>query len=330
MVRMQTGAPLCGPPLQRVRRFLEAQGLTPDDDIEYTVSLLDEDGEIAATGSLAHNVLKCIAVKKDIRGEGLSATVVSELVSESFRRGRTHLFLFTKPENEDQFASLGFYPMAKSEDVLMMENRKTGIEDYVKGLSKPERAAKIGTVVVNCNPFTLGHQYLMETASSRVDALHVFVLSEDRSKFPAELRYRLVEEGVRHLPNVYLHKSEDYIISSATFPKYFLKEHAKPDEANGTLDLTLFAERIAKPLGITVRFVGTEPFCQTTSAYNRLMKRVLPRYGIEVAELERKDSISASKVRKLMEEGNTEEIKKLVPETTYRAIVNMLKADQKD
>jgi [citrate (pro-3S)-lyase] ligase len=327
MHEVQTGAPLSGAPLNKTKRFLENQGLSFDDDIEYTVNLLGEDGEIFATGSLAHNVLKCIAVSKELRGEGVSAAVVSELTSESYRRGRTHLFLFTKPLNEEQFASLGFYPMAKTNDVLMMENRKTGIDDYVKGLLKPESAGLIGAVVVNCNPFTLGHRYLMETASSRVDALHVFVLSEDRSKFPADLRFRLVKEGVSDLPNIYLHRSEDYIISSATFPKYFLKDHAKPDEANGTLDLVLFANRIAKPLGITVRFVGTEPFCQTTAAYNRLMKRVLPQYGIEVAELERKDAISASKVRKLMAEGNTEEIRKLVPETTYRAILEMLKAD---
>ncbi|OQB23564.1 MAG: (Citrate (pro-3S)-lyase) ligase [Firmicutes bacterium ADurb.Bin182] len=325
----ETGAPPSGALLNRTKRFLQSQGLRFDDDVEFTVNLLDEDGEIVATGSLAHNVLKCIAVKEGLRGEGTAATIVSELATQSFHLGRTHLFLFTKPENEEQFASLGFYPMAATGDVLMMENRKTGIDDYVKSLKKPEAGGKIGTVVVNCNPFTLGHQYLMETASSRVDALHVFVLSEDRSQFPADLRYRLVLEGVSHLKNVYVHKSGDYIISSATFPTYFLKESVKPDEVNGTLDLTLFAKRIAKPLGITVRFVGTEPFCPTTARYNLLMKKILPRYGIEVVELERKDQISASKVRKLMAEGKLEEIKKLVPETTYRAISDILKAENR-
>jgi [citrate (pro-3S)-lyase] ligase len=316
--------------MKKTIRFLDSQGLAFDDDIEYTVNLLGEDGEITATGSLAHNVLKCIAVSMDLRGEGACASVVSELTAESYRRGRTHLFLFTKPANEGQFASLGFYPMAKTKDVLMMENLRTGIDDYVRGLSKPKNSGLTGAVVVNCNPFTLGHRYLMETASSRVDALHVFVLSEDRSQFPADLRYRLVKEGVSDLPNIYLHRSEDYIISSATFPKYFLKDHARPDEANGTLDLVLFAQRIARPLGVTVRFVGTEPFCRMTAAYNRLMKKVLPQFGIEVAEIERKDAISASKVRKLMEDGNTEEIRKLVPETTYRAILEIMKAEREN
>ena len=87
---------------------------------------------------------------------------------------------------------------------------------------------------------------------------------------------------------------------------------------NADLDIQLFAKRIAPALGITKRFVGTEPFCPVTRAYNERMKQVLPEYGVEVIEIERKDGISASKVRQLLAEGEKDKVRTLVPECTYK------------
>lgn len=181
-----------------------------------------------------------------------------------------------------------------------------------------------GAIVANCNPFTNGHKYLMETAAALVDTLHVFVVSEDASDFPFSLRYEMVKRGTAHIKNLILHQSGDYMISHSTFPTYFIKDMAKAKDVNVELDLTLFGKRIAPALDIKKRFVGTEPYCEVTGAYNEAMKRILPRFGIEVIEIERKGGISASKVREAMKNGDINLIKRLVPGSTYDIIKDMV------
>lgn len=320
MYSMETGAPLNEARLLQVKEFLSASGLTMEDVPDYTVALRDDDGQIAATGSLCGDVVKYVAVADKAQGEGACATVVSELVSYAYRNGNTHLFLFTKPENDRMFSSLGFYELARTKDALMMENKKDGLSDFLKGLERgaTENAA---AVVVNCNPLTNGHLYLLETAAARCSELHVFVVSEDKSEFPASVRYDLVKRGAAHIKNLYVHKGGRYVVSSATFPAYFLKDKNRTEDIKADLDLALFGARIAPFLRIKTRFVGTEPYCAVTNAYNARMKALLPNYGVSVVELERKDGISASAVRRLMQEGNFEAIKVLVPEVTYDYIV---------
>ena len=300
-------------------------GLRYEGGAEFTVFLTDEDGEILGTGSLCGNVLKYIAVDDSLQGEGGAAAIVSRLVSRAYMMGRKKLFLFTKPQNEYMFRSLGFFPLAEVSGAVYMENSRRGLADYLDSLEKGEGVQ--GAIVANCNPFTLGHRYLMETAAELVDTLHVFVVSEDASEFPFELRYEMVKRGTADIKNLILHQSGDYMISHSTFPTYFIKDMAKAKDVNVELDLRLFAERIAPALNISKRFVGTEPFCEVTSAYNEGMKRILPAYGIEVIEIERKDGISASKVRESMKNGDINLIKRLVPATTYDIIKGMIASD---
>ena len=83
----------------------------------------------------------------------------------------------------------------------------------------------------------------------------------------------------------------------------------------------LTQEELAEQLNITRRFVGTEPFCPVTRAYNHAMGRLLPAAGIDFIEIDRleKDgtAISATAVRKLVVGGQWQEIAGLVPEATY-------------
>ena len=297
-------------------------GLRYEGGAEYTVFLTNEDGEVLGTGSLCGSVLKYIAVDESLQGEGGAAAIVSRLVSRAYLLGRKKLFLFTKPQNEYMFRSLGFFPLAEVNGAVYMENSRKGLSDYLDLLEKGEGVQ--GAIVANCNPFTLGHQYLMETAAELVDSLHVFVVSEDASEFPFDLRYEMVKRGTAHIKNLILHQSGDYMISHSTFPTYFIKDAAKAKDVNVELDLTLFGKRIAPALNITKRFVGTEPFCEITSAYNEAMKRILPNFGIEVVEIERKGGISASKVREGMKNGDINLIKRLVPGSTYDIIKDMV------
>lgn len=320
------GYPMKGSKLKKLIDFLSAENLTYDEGIEFTVNFVDSKGKIAATGSLEGKILKCIAVSNTYQGEGLAAKVITSLTSHALSKGYDHLFLFTKPENINIFSDLSFYTIAKTSDVVLMENRKNGISEYVNTL-KPQNTYKdIGAIILNCNPFTNGHLYLIETAAKRCEFLHLFVVSEDKSIFPAHIRYKLVEKGVEHLNNVVVHPTSDYLISSATFPTYFIKDKFKAGNINCLLDLEIFGEYFAKILNINKRFVGTEPFDKVTAEYNSEMKRVLSKYGIEVIEIQRlqanDEAISASLVRKLMVEGDFGKIKTMVPKVTYDFLIS--------
>ncbi|MCG8483760.1 MAG: [citrate (pro-3S)-lyase] ligase [Clostridia bacterium] len=312
---------------KRIQEFLGEQDLLFDNDIEYTVALFDKE-KIIATGSFCQKILKCIAVDQEYKNMGLSNRIVSHLVSEQYQRGNTHLFLYTKPENYTLFSELGFYKISEViSKVVLMENKPNGIKSYLEDISEHKHEGKdIASIVMNCNPFTLGHQYLIEYAAARNDQVNIFAVSEDKSSFPAEVRYELIKEGVKHLPNVVVHKGKDYIISSATFPSYFIKEYQDAVETHALLDLKIFGEHITPSLGIHKRYIGEEPYCHVTRTYNQIMKEVLPRYQIQVIEVPRMavddSAVSASIVRAYIRSNDLEKIQDLVPQTTYDFIIS--------
>jgi len=178
-----------------------------------------------------------------------------------------------------------------------------------------------GVVVMNCNPFTLGHRYLIEQAAKQVERLYVMVVREDCSLFAYTERKAMVERGVADIENVNVVDGSDYAISRATFPTYFLKRLDDAADTQMLLDLDLFRRHIAPALGATVRFVGTEPTDQLTRRYNQLMHEALK----DVREIDRleKDgyAVSASRVRKAMEQGDMNTIRQLVPPTTLPYII---------
>ena len=333
---VQTVDRLQGSLLEEVKVFLLCNGLSFEDSPDYTCLIRDFDERIIGTGSLSGNVLKYIAVEKNHQGEGLLGQIITILVKHAFVCGQTHLFIFTKPQNKSIFSSFGFFPIEETMDVLLMENKKGGINEYVRDIVKEtseliankklEDTKEIGAIVVNCNPFTNGHRYLIEQASKRCSLLHVFVVSSDKSVFPTAVRLALVKEGTSDLANVIVHQTRDYLVSPATFPSYFLKEKHLALQVNCQLDIALFLDYIVPALGITCRFVGTEPFCKTTEAYNRQMRTMLQAKGIDFVELKRKEHedvpISASRVRNLMALGRFGEIEALVPRSTYEFILS--------
>lgn len=295
--------------------FLQRCSLRDERDTDYTALYLSGDGRILACGSLRGNVLKQIAVDADCEGMGLCAGIVTELAAKAAERGETHLFLYTKPSHEGMFRSLGFYPLAAADAMLLMENRRDGLDAFLASLPHPQ--GRVGSVVCNCNPFTLGHRRLIETAAGDCDGLIVFVLSEELSLFSASERYEMVKAGTRGLDNVFVVESRDYLVSRATFPTYFIKEQAQAQTAACELDIALFAKRIAPALNITARYVGEEPYDAVTREYNEAMKRTLPKHGVELIELPRYLGISAGRVRQLLREGRLAQAKELLPDSTY-------------
>ncbi|MDD3253722.1 MAG: [citrate (pro-3S)-lyase] ligase [Lachnospiraceae bacterium] len=321
--------------LRQMDALLSQEGIERDKNLDYSIGLFDEDYELAATGSCFSNTLRCLAVSSGHQGEGLLNQVLSHLIEFQYNRGNTRLFLYTKCNTAKFFGDLGFYEIARVDGkVVFMENRKHGFADYLNvlkeetqrsGLSglagKSGGTAAIGAVIMNANPFTLGHQYLLEQAAAQVDLLHVFVVSEDVSLVPLSVRERLVREGSAHLSNLIYHQTGPYMISNATFPSYFLKDSDTVIRSHAKLDIRVFLQ-IARALGITSRFVGEEPFSQVTGIYNQVMQKELEAAGITCTILPRKadadGAISASMVRTLVKEGKMDELSAKVPEPTWR------------
>lgn len=308
--------------LSKIDALLQKEGISRDGNLDYICAMYDGEDEIIATGSCFGPTLRCFAVSREHQGEGLLNEIISHLVEVQYARGNTHLFLYTKVSSAKFFGDLGFYEIARVDGTLVfMENRRKGFSGYLETLERTKKEGVSAALVMNANPFTLGHQYLVETAAAQCDTLHLFVLSEDASLVPFAVRKRLVREGVAHIPNVVLHDSGPYIISNATFPSYFLKDEAAVIDGHARLDLAVFA-KIAQALNVTHRFVGEEPTSQVTGIYNRIMAEELPKGGTACHIIPRKEAggkaISASTVRQALQQENWELLQTLVPATTYR------------
>lgn len=321
---------------RRVEAFLSANGLRLAQLDRYVVVTRDEDGdEILAGGGLDGNVIKCVAVSESARSEGLMNILVSRLIVIAREEGRDSVKAFTKPENEGIFKSLGFTLLASSQKAILMENGSGGLPEYRKYLESLARPGRNGAIVMNANPFTKGHRYLVEQAASLVDNLYVIVVKEDRSRFPYVERKAMIEAGCAGLDNVVVCEGSDYAISAATFPTYFLKKLDDATDTQIALDLDLFVNHIAQPLGVTVRFAGSEPEDALTRRYNELMAEILPgtsvavvrqaRRPIDFVEIPRLEQngnpISATSLRRALDKGNLKEAMEYIPKSTVPYLV---------
>lgn len=214
--------------------------------------------------------------------------------------------------------------VVKNGKKILSEDEYILLEKYIRGIQerKPyDKRGKTGAIVMNCNPMTKGHLYLIETAKKRVDYLYIFVVEEERSDICFAERYAMVRGQMEKMENVYVVPSGKFILSYETLPLYFEKAEKQDAVLNAADDLHIFSQYIAPRLGITERFVGEEPTDKVTRQYNEEMKNILPCYGIGLTEIPRlksgEDYISASVVRKLAEEGDWEAVRRLMPKRAY-------------
>lgn len=358
-MEIQTLNPTIPRQRQRIEAFLKRNGLRFD-DMHYYAAVTDDDGEMIAGGGLKGNVIKCVAVDDAHKGEAIANTLISHLIAHANEEGHSNVMLFTKPKNRQLFESLSFRLLAEAPEAVLMETGIGGLNNMVEQLKKIKEEGEVckennqeckeeektnldittpqhlnpsapqplttttplrGVVVMNCNPFTLGHRYLIEQAAKQVERLFVMVVREDCSLFAYAERKAMVEQGVAHLENVTVIDGSEYAISQATFPTYFLKRLDDAADTQMLLDLDLFRRHIAPALGATVRFVGTEPTDRLTRRYNELMHEVLTDVR-EISRLEKEgNAVSASRVRKAMEQGDMSTIRQLVPPTTLPYII---------
>lgn len=303
-----------------VAPLLEKAGLYPVNNADYRVGIFDADDEVIATGALVGDILQMIAVDPAYQGENLATKVVSHLVSHALGKGIQCLHLFTKSENQRSFESIGFKTVAAVDGgAALMEWGTPGIDEYLDKLktNRFRDGGIIGAVVMNCNPFTLGHRHLVEYAASRCDRLYALIVEEDKSEFPFSVRLELVKRGVADIENVCVIPSGRYVISSLTFPAYFMRE-AELARSQAELDAEIFSKRIAPCLGISRRFMGEEPFSESTAIYNEVMRERAAPVCIEVVPRYEHDgmAVSASEVRRLLRAGDIESACAMLPESS--------------
>lgn len=323
---------------RQIEMFLQTNGLRYD-DVDYYAAIVDESSdEMIAGGGLKGSVIKCVAVADGHKGEAVANVIVSHLIAKANAEGCQCVKLYTKPNNRQLFESLSFRLIAESPNAILMETGVGGIEKYSEELRVKSEELKndesvvsnarkpIGVIVMNANPFTLGHRFLVEQSSELVERLYVVVVREDCSMFSYNERKAMVSQGVRDIGNVVVVDGSDYAVSAATFPTYFLKQLSDATDTQIILDLDLYRRRIAPALGATIRFFGSEPTDPLTRRYNELMHKQLGEEHVH--EIQRKQqegsAISASRVRKAIMEGCLWDAIQLVPPTTIPYIIGHL------
>jgi [citrate (pro-3S)-lyase] ligase len=309
--------------LGEIKEFLKQFNLRYESDIDFTIAMYDQ-GKVIATASKARNILKCFAIDTAYQGQGITNHLVKTLEDRMFEEGLYHFFIYTTECQKEKFKDCGYKELVTEGGITLLESGINRIENYLQNLVEQHHLSpnEKACIVMNGNPFTKGHYYLIEQASRENDELLVLVVSEDQSVFPKTVRECLIRKGVQNLHNVKVMETGPYLVSQATFPSYFLKEDADVVTIHTKLDCAIFGNYYKKILNITKRYIGTEPYCEVTNQYNQTMMEVLPHYGIEVKQIDRLQSdgrsISASYVRELLKNDNWDELKTILPITTYQ------------
>jgi [citrate (pro-3S)-lyase] ligase len=324
--------------VKRLKDFLSPLGFDFDpSEVECTMIVYNLKGELVGTGSHQGRILKYVAVAPKFRDTTAFALIVTYL-TEKLLKIYKHTFVFTRPENAIHFRGLGYNEIATAPPLftvleLGFESIRT-YQNYLKTLILPANTSAVAAIVVNCNPFTNGHKFLIEKAALENEVVYLFVVEEERSAFPFSVRFELIHKGIEHLANVVMVRGGMYVVSGAIFPSYFLKCEAIDEvmQKQAELDVTVFAKYIVPVLKIRRRYVGTEVHCKTTEAYNNAMKSILPGFGVDVIEVERKaigtdinglpDYISASKVRQAIKEDRLMDVLDFLPDSTREFLLS--------
>lgn len=314
--------------LNELAEVEEVTGFLARFEVNYTrcdmTCVVRKDGGIIATGSVEGNTFKYFYVDEPFQGQGVIRVIYDALLSHVLRQGYVSYFGFTTPDNIPVFEALGLSLVYQTKEACLLEGGFGSYDKWIARIRKklPAKKGKRGAAVMNCNPMTKGHLYLVEEARKEVDELLVFVLQEDSSMFPFEDRYRIVKDELRAYDNVHVIMGGPYIISKATFPTYFIKKKDNMLDIYTALDGGLFIDKIAKDLEIDVRFFGSEPKDIVTEQYTRMLQKMVSDSPIEMRIFSRfeveDEPVSASAVRDLLVMDQKEDAYKLVVDNTIK------------
>lgn len=310
----------------KLEKFLEKNDLLLD-SCSSAYCIFDNNA-IIACACRENNVLKCFAVDERYRGENLLDKIISALLRDCYNEGLKTIFIFTKLKNLAFFKSYNFIELASGNEACLLYKSEQTIEAILENAINETHidtnnleSKQIAAVVINANPFTLGHRYLIERAASKQDYVFVFVVEENKSFFSFHDRFFLVQENCRDISNVIVLPSTKFLISSATFPSYFLKEKEIISSEHALIDARIFGRYFVPKFKIKKRFLGDEELDASTRLYNTILLNELAKYNCEVEIIPRLKNhstiVSASLVRKYFFEKNFEKIKDLVSKQSF-------------
>ena len=159
-----------------------------------------------------------VAADESVRSESLSSTLVSAIISYASQTGVSNLKVFTKPEYEDVFRAMAFHPVGRCESAALLEQDGRLLRSYKEYLEMIPRKGRVGCVVMNANPMTLGHCYLIEEASRQVDTLLLSRLRMMSLQFSYAERIAILRDATSAFHNVTVVEGSHYAISRSTFP----------------------------------------------------------------------------------------------------------------
>lgn len=307
--------------LERIKIFLNKFSLKLDPNLTKTFYIENDNNEIIGTISCQDYIIKDLAVDESYQSENLASLLINEILNY-FRLNNIYNYqVFTKPIYKNIFISLGFKEIVESDKVIMLEGGVTFISDkliQIKNVlnfkfGEINESCDLGCVVINGNPITNGHMHIIEEASKNHKMVVLFVVEEDKSEFTFEERMSFAYLSTMRLGNVCVIPSSKYIVSSSTFPSYFLKDENEALEQYSKIDALIFKEYFMKQLFIKKRYVGTETITKMVN-YNNILKETLQDKLVIIERLqENNEVISASKVRTLLKEQKYEEALLYVP-----------------
>ena len=146
------------------RRFIEAQGLPFEDAFDDLVGIY-EAGSSVATGARAGYVLKMFAIDQARQGGGLLGALVTELMRLGRAAGHERLLGLHAARTRADASSSSISASSSRPDRRPCSSTAAGSSATWRAYARLRRPGPNGAVVVNGNPFTLGHLYLVETAA---------------------------------------------------------------------------------------------------------------------------------------------------------------------
>ena len=223
-------------------------------------------------------------------------------------------------------------PLKINKDSILNSDELRKYVNWLESQRLNRNADKIGCVVINANPYTLGHRHLIQSALKDVDLLYVIIVEENTGGFLFNERYEMVNSEWSNFPNVKVISGGNVLTSSLGFPEYFNRSRNLHD-ANPLLNHKIFAQFVTPTLSINVRFFGEENNDAVTRSLNESAISYLPPNGIDVKIIERKEfngsPISAKVVRSLFSENKFHDLIPLVPFSTYKFLLEK-KCDRND
>ena len=177
---------------------------------------------------------------------------------------------------------------------------------------------RVAASVINGNPFTNGHRYLIETAAEECDHVYLISVQENTSVFSSAERYAMAVDATEDLDNVTVVPSGLFLGTATLFPAYYAKIYMGNTKEQAEAHVRTFAV-VAKALGVTHRYIGEEPDDAITQELNVACQKILPAEHIHTVILKRKEEdgrmVTGTIVRQLAA-ADDPEIMKFLPESS--------------